>query len=218
MEEIAEIGCSLHCKSNILICKTCGYGLHTDDRHQPPESHFRTYHDADAEFVRLLKKVFVRVGPRFSEKPYKPSPFEAPIPGLAVYHGWYCRRPLQEGSRGESGAPICTYLSQSSDHFLRHQKRIHSGNVATDFACQKVLMQSFFQNTYRDWFPVADLDTFDHRVIHRRPPAWRSSIGSTIAKGSRVYIDGNTVAGHGPNRLGVVEGEREEYLQDKGIG
>jgi len=145
-----------------------------------PSEHFRIYHHADQDFLKVLKKVFVRLNTAHVHEVLNPDSFQLPINYLDIHYGWYCRRPLLCGKQSLRGFCQCEYLSQSTDHFMRHQNEVHRMNKPEDFLCQKVLMQSFFPNRYKRWFPVVDLTLFDHRPQFTRRPAWGIPILQTL--------------------------------------
>jgi len=182
VERVHEIGCSFHHVSRVLICQTCQYGLHTGPNNTAPLNHFKTYHTVRKDFLDKVKEIFATLNTANPNNILLPTPFDPAIPDLRLYHGWYCRRPLVSTSGGTTELSQCRYLSHSTAHFMRHQNAYHRNNNPADFLCQKVLMQSFFPNTYKRWFPVADVSVFNHRQLYTQRPAWRIPIEQTISQ------------------------------------
>lgn len=180
MEQFSEIGCSFHVLSQVLICQTCEYGLHIGTDNSALANHFRTYHASDQAFLSTVAAIVNRLGLRVSDPVPNPPPFQPPVPYLKIVYGWYCRRPLLSPSETGQQNCLCTYLTRSTNKFMRHQRSSHAKNKESDFRCQKVLMQSFFQNRYQSWFPVSDISLFDHRPIISRRPAWHHLLEDTI--------------------------------------
>ena len=181
MERIPEIGCTFHTRSRVLICESCRYGLHTGNDNMAPVNHFKTYHNAGIESLGIMKAIFAKLNTACGNDIQLPNPFEPPIPYLKIEYGWYCRRPCSTMTGVSTQSVQCQYLSHSTDHFLRHQNKLHRNNNPADFLCQKVLMQSFFPNTYKHWFPVSDLTVYDHRPLYTQRPAWGIPIEKTIS-------------------------------------
>ena len=193
MDSYPTIGCSFYRYSRVLICQSCRYGLHIRDHLRSPVNHFIYYHNADQHFLNMVEEICMELNPANSNNIQQPPPFQPRIPDLELQLGWYCRRPVIANVCGNTIQQQCQYLSISTDHFLRHQTEIHSQNDKRDFVCQKVLMQTLFPNPHQHWFPVTDLEIFDHRPLYTQRPAWRTPLVDTIEKSvissmTRAYL------------------------------